>query len=54
MPDTKPTEGTMNYMVFKIIGGGEMFYIKSLIQLHTNANGEITAEVVKEEADCNE
>lgn len=47
MPATMPIEGTTVSMSTKIICKGTMIKMGSLLQLHINANGVITAEVIK-------
>jgi hypothetical protein len=47
MPEELPEEGTFVGMTFKIICNGEVARFYSMAQLHINANGEVTANVVK-------
>ena len=55
MPDVLPVEGTLIEMNFKfILKGGEKTGMSTLIQLHQNAKGQVTADVQKTWADCNE
>jgi hypothetical protein len=52
---TTPTIGSFVNMNYKFIGkGGSKFTMKSIWQLHMNANGVITAEKYAEYEDCNE
>jgi hypothetical protein len=55
MPEDYPfEEGTMVEMNWKYLIKGKKFGFSSLIQIHRNANGEITAEVVKSKAICSD
>jgi hypothetical protein len=53
MPEVLPQEGTLVGMNFRFTGKGMMLNWSMLIQLHMNANGEVTAEVYKEVVNCN-
>ena len=46
MPDELPEEGTFIGMAYKVIFNGEVFRFYSMVQLHMNANGDVTAEVI--------
>lgn len=55
MPEVYPfEEGTMVEMNWKYMIKGEKFGISTLIQLHVNAHGELTADVLKEKVICTE
>jgi hypothetical protein len=55
MPDVYPfDEGTMVEMNWKFMIKGEAFGISTLIQIHRNAKGELTAEVEKTRTICRE
>lgn len=55
LPTELPGEGSMISMNFKFISkGGIKFTMSTMIQLHVNANGELTAEVYNEKVECNE
>jgi hypothetical protein len=47
MPETLPEEGTCVGMAFKIIFNGQVFRYYSLLQLHINSNGVVTANIIK-------
>ena len=47
MPTSMPLEGTFNNMNWKFIVNGKVYHWYLLVQFHINANGEITANVVK-------
>ena len=54
MPEELPKEeGSMVAMNFRFNARGMMVNWSTLIQLHINANGEVTAEVYKEVVNCN-
>lgn len=48
-----PDEGAFVSMAFKFIDKGKIYRMQTLIQIHKNASGEITAEVNKSWIDCN-
>jgi hypothetical protein len=51
---TLPTEGCNVWATFKLITkGGEKYTMRSVTQVHINANGETTAEFYKSSEDCN-
>lgn len=51
---TLPDEGCNIWATFKLITkGGEKYTMRSVTQVHINANGETTAEFVKTYEDCN-
>jgi hypothetical protein len=47
MPAENPIEGTFVSMSFKYIFKGHPFSLSALVQIHINANGDVTAEVIK-------
>lgn len=47
MPSTFPLEGTISNMSAKVICKGTKYLLSGLVQIHMNANGDITAKVVK-------
>jgi hypothetical protein len=47
MPADKPTEGVFIAMSFKYVFKGHYLKYPVLIQIHTNAHGDVTAEVYK-------
>ena len=47
LPASMPEEGTYVNMVAEVLCKGKSLYFGCMYQLHINANGEITAEVVK-------
>jgi len=52
-PTIFPQTGMM-VNTFKFVGQGDKVTWKSLIQVHMNANGDLTANFIKEIVDCNE
>jgi hypothetical protein len=53
MPEELPKEGTMIGMNFRFNARGMMLNWSTLIQLHMNSDGKVTAEVYKEVVNCN-
>ena len=53
MPEELPEEGTYIAMNFRFNARGMIANWSTLIQLHMNAKGEVTAEVYKEVVNCN-
>ena len=51
-PTVMPQEGSVVNM-YKFIGNGEVVKLFVVTQLHINANGEITADVARDIANCN-
>ena len=47
IPDVLPLEGTVAKMSTKVMCKGTTFSLAGLLQIHINANGDITAEVRK-------
>lgn len=47
MPDPLPLEGTVAKMSTKVMCKGTTYSLAGLLQIHMNANGDITAEVRK-------
>ena len=47
MPSELPLEGTFSNMSCKVICKGTKYSLAGLMQLHMNANGDVTANVVK-------
>ncbi len=55
MPENYPfEEGTMVEMNWKFLIKGEKFGYSTLIQIHVNANGELTTNILKEKILCTE